>query len=283
MAKDLMKQLKEKELELLKYFIDICDKYDLMYYMVEGSCLGAVRHNGFIPWDDDIDVGMPRQDYDKFLAIAQKNLPEHIFVQTHKTDKNSPMTFAKLRNSNTTFIEKSIKDLDINHGIYIDIFPLDGFTNKRLHRYIFFIKKLLLSLRISYTYYADPNKKRKITIKYIVKRILKFIAKILYPSLSDAINKKDKLFQLYSIEQSGLIANHNSPWEQREIVPKEFFGDGAFGQFEGLKVRLPANYHSYLSSTYGDYMQLPPEEERYGHHFSTVIDTEKSYKEYVSY
>lgn len=282
MGNDIMNKLKEKELELLKYFIDICDKYDLMYYMVEGSCIGAVRHKGFIPWDDDIDVGMPRDDYEKFLKIAQKDLPKHIFVQSHKTDKNYPMNFAKLRNSNTTFIEKSIQDLDINHGIYMDIFPLDGFTKNKFFKYIFIIKKLLLSYRISYLYYRNPNAKKKYTIKFFIKRIIKLISRIIYPRIETAINKRDKLFKKYSIGNSELIANHNSPWEQREIVAKDFFGDGVLGEFEGLCVRLPQDYHSYLSSVYGDYMKLPPEEKRYGHHYYTIIDVDKSYKEYIN-
>ena len=117
--------LKEKELELLRLFLEVCARLELTYYVLGGTLLGAVRHQGFIPWDDDIDVGMPRKDYTVFLQQAQQHLPEDIFLQTCFTDPAFPANYAKLRNSSTTFMESAFKNRNINHGICIDIFPLD--------------------------------------------------------------------------------------------------------------------------------------------------------------
>ena len=110
---------------------------------------------------------------------------------------------------------------------------------------------------------------------------MKVSSKLLYKDVNKAITKRDRLFRKYSYENSKLIANNASPWEQREVVSKEFYGEGVDGVFEGISVKLPQNYDAYLSSVYGDYMKLPPEEERVGHHYYTVIDIDKTYKEYT--
>ena len=119
-------QLKEIQLDLLKKFINACEKLNLEYYIIAGTLIGAIRHKGFIPWDDDIDVAMKRKDYNVFIKRAQEFLPqEDYFVQTSASDPEWPMNYCKLRNSKTTFVECSVKKLHINHGVYIDIFPLD--------------------------------------------------------------------------------------------------------------------------------------------------------------
>jgi len=131
-----IKEFRHIQIDMLKQFISICNDNQLRYYLLGGSCLGAVRHAGFIPWDDDIDVGMPREDFERFSAIAKEQLPEHLFFQTNTSDPEYINVFAKLRNSNTTYIETSAKNLNINHGVYIDIFPLDGISNNHFYHKI---------------------------------------------------------------------------------------------------------------------------------------------------
>lgn len=126
-----MTELQKKEFELLKYFIDICGKLNLRYYLVCGSALGAAKYKGFIPWDDDIDVAMPRDDYEVFLEKGSAFLPSYLFIQNYRTDPEFPMMMTKLRNSNTTFIEEMLKNIKMNHGVYIDIFPLDGYPKNK--------------------------------------------------------------------------------------------------------------------------------------------------------
>ena len=124
-----MTELQKIELDMLKEFIRICDELNLTYYLVCGSALGAAKYQGFIPWDDDLDVALPREDYDVFCEKAQSMLPEHLFLQNHLTDEQYPLYMSKIRNSNTTFIERIHSKIDMNHGVYIDVFPLDGYPN----------------------------------------------------------------------------------------------------------------------------------------------------------
>ena len=124
-----MTDLQKAELAILKEFIRICDSLHLTYYLVCGTALGAAKYSGFIPWDDDIDVALPREDYEVFCAKAQEMLPSYLFLQNYKTDPRYPLFFSKIRDSRTTYIEKSFAHLPIHHGVYIDVFPLDGYPD----------------------------------------------------------------------------------------------------------------------------------------------------------
>ena len=112
-----MNDLQKKQLEILKAFIKVCEKYNLRYFLVGGTCLGAARHKGFIPWDDDIDVGMPREDYDKYVLLQKEYEGTPYFIQTWKSDPRYCYNFAKLRDSSTTFIENYFMSHRINHGV----------------------------------------------------------------------------------------------------------------------------------------------------------------------
>ena len=126
-----MNELQKVEYSLLRNFISVCDRLGLAYYLVCGTALGAVKYGGFIPWDDDVDVALTRADYNIFCEKAQQLLPDYIFLQNYKTDSAFPSLYTKLRDSRTTFIEESAKSLPINHGVYIDVFPLDGYPENK--------------------------------------------------------------------------------------------------------------------------------------------------------
>lgn len=262
-------ELKTVELELLKEFLRVCEKLDLNYYVLGGTLLGAVRHKGFIPWDDDIDVGMPRADYEKFVACGQEYLPDNYFVQTFITDPGYPANFAKIRNSETTFIETSVSGCDMNHGVYIDVFPLDYYPEKNI--FSFEIKKLLLTLRVSTAFTKGKMKIRT--------RIVRLVSCVLYPSHKKALVRREKMFK--SVPKSGLILNNCGAWGRKEIMPLEWYLEGCELEFEGLVVKGPKEYDKYLSQLYGNYMQPPPPEKRVGHHYADVIDLKKPYTCYV--
>ena len=208
--------------------------------------MGSVRHGGFIPWDDDIDVGMPRSDYNKFIKIASEELPGNMFLQTFFTDEQYPCAFAKIRNNDTTFIEKGLRKSNINHGIYICVVE-------------------------------EQNKSK---IHFLLRNILRVFAISIYFNTEKAKTKMENFLQKNSYNGSEFVINYCGAWGKKEIMPKSYFGNGTKGTFEGMEVILPEKYDEYLTKLYGDYMTLPPPEKRVGHHYYTVLDTEKSYRGY---
>lgn len=268
-TKEQLEELKNIELQMLRVFVEICEKENLKYYLLGGTLLGAVRHKGFIPWDDDIDVGMPRTDYEKFVSGCQKYMPKDYFIQTFETDPEYPANFAKIRNSKTTFIESSLKNCKINHGVYIDVFPLDFYPDNE--SFCYSAKKLLLSLRISDAFSVSGMKMKT--------KAVRMISRIIYPSVGYAVKKREEFFK--SVTGGKRIANHCGAWGKKEIVPAKWYGEGKKLVFEGTEVSVPLEYEKWLTQVYGDYMQLPPPEKRIGHHFTEIVDLEKPYTYYT--
>ena len=270
-----LKKLQTIELEIFSAFIDVCKKLNLKYYLMGGTMLGAVRHKGFIPWDDDIDVGMMRKDYEFFCKEAQKLLPEKYFVQTNTSDFAFPANYCKIRDSETAFIETSCRCLPINHGAFIDVFPLDYYPENKVSAYIFDKRKAALSVRVNKAFSLE---KRKKSAKTVCSEMLYHIA-TLGMNPYKALQKREKLYK--SVKPTGSIANHAGAWGKREIVPIEWYGDGVEAEFEGLKVTIPTHYDLWLTKVYGDYMTPPPKEKRVTHHDTEVIDLEQSYLQYM--
>lgn len=262
-------RLKRIQLDLFRQFLDICARIGLTYYLLGGTLLGAVRHQGFIPWDDDIDVGMPRRDYTRFLELSPRYLSEGIFLQTCWTDPEFPCNYAKLRNSRTTFIEPGLKHRDIHHGVYIDIFPLDFYPDKG--RLFFDSKALLLKLRLTDGFLPGGMKPHA--------KLVRCLSRILYPSLSQAVVRREALF--CSVKRGAFIANHCGAWGKKETVPAHWYGEGTVVRFEGLEVLAPSGYHAWLTQVYGDYMALPPPEQRISHHFIEFFDPDRPYTLYL--
>lgn len=269
-----MNDLQKKELNLLKVFIEICDKIDVKYFLISGSALGTVKYGGFIPWDDDVDVAMYREDYEKFVKEATLLLPEYIFLQNYRTDVYAPHIYSKLRDSKTTYIENAVANIDMNHGIYIDIFPLDGYPRERGEQ----IK--LEKLKQSY--------KRKVACVFQVKRSLKSYMLMQFYKLCGYSQKTNyllscynKLITKYSIEGSEIICNHGSWKGKKDYMPKQYYGNGRWGEFAGERVRIPEKCEEYLTRLYGNWEGELSEKEQMGHHYYKICDVEHSYLEYV--
>lgn len=269
-----MNQLQEAELEILKKFVGICEKLKLDYYLVCGTALGAVKYGGFIPWDDDVDVALPREDYRIFCEKAQQLLPKGLFLQNYKTDEKYPCVFAKIRNSETTYIEKTCAKIPMNHGVYIDVFPLDGYpedvkAQKKLEK-----KKMFYKLQLSSVYESDCSFKIKIMRKFF--RILG-----IHKRTKKILQKYENLISAYPTKDSKIWCNHGNWQGKLEYASKEQYGNGIKANFEGVKVRIPEKYDDYLTQKYGDWRTDLPEEEQVGHHYYSVMDLNRSYKEYV--
>lgn len=269
--KELTDKLKQIQLNILDEFIEICDEHHFCYFALGGTALGSVRHRGFIPWDDDIDVGLSREDFEAFLNVAQAELPSGMFLQTFKTDENYPQCFAKIRASNTTFIEISSSNIDMNHGVYIDIFPLDGYPEGVAGRLAFQLRDRILKMAVTGCYLLDESQDS--WAKKMVKRTVR--KRIPYKR---AVRELDEMYRQHSYRDSTTIGDLS--FGGSAIMPKAVFGNGVTGTFEGRSIRLPEKTDEYLTRLYGDYMTPPPPEKRIAHHYCTVIDLEKPYTAY---
>lgn len=266
-------QIKEIEIEIFKSFILVCEQLKLKYYILDGTLLGAVRHKGFIPWDDDIDVGMPRKDYEVFIKEGQALLPKEYFIQTFYSDPQYLANYAKIRNSNTTFIETSVRNRNINHGVFIDIFPLDycpdSFRKRTKEKKL----RMLQTVRISREFYLP---KRKKTLKSF---IITMAAYLFYPTAKQALIARERMYK--TTNKGELLASYGGAWGEKEIVPAQWYAEGCDLEFEGIAVKGPKEYDKWLTQVYGDYMTPPPVEEQMSHHYIDFLDTEKSFKEYI--
>ena len=264
--------LKKKELEILKEFISCCEQMNLTYYISYGTLIGAIRHGGFIPWDDDIDVCMPRPDYDKFISEGSKFLPENYFIQTMDTDPKYALNFAKLRDSDTTLFEKHVVDVDINHGVFIDIFPIDGYVKGQ---------NKVLDLRVKENPVFEESDTNIIsnTLNGLGKKLTYKLGETIPNKLKTDLSKLSVPKDNPSFEESDYVA---CLVDSFYIIPfkKEFLGKGIKVDFEGIKVNAPENYDEYLKALYGDYMKLPPEDQRENHHNFHIADVNKSFREY---
>lgn len=270
-----MNDLQKVEIDLFNCFAEACEKLNLKYFLVCGSALGAMRHGGFIPWDDDFDVGMYREDYNKFLELAPALLPDGIFLQNYKSDPEFPLVFSKLRNSNTTFIEPLLSKRNMNHGVYMDIFPLDGYPKELSEQKKLARKKKSYWRKLNCSFNMPSNLSWKGKLSVSIFRALGY-----HKRTEKTLAKYEAMISKYSVGDTQLICNHGTWYGERDYICKEYYGEGSFSVFEGIKVRVPEKCDEYLTALYGDWRTPPPVEKQIGSHDCDVCDTKKSYLHY---
>lgn len=268
-----MNELQNKLLQILTAAVHVCEELDLEYYLVCGSALGAAKYQGFIPWDDDVDIGLPRSDYERFLREAPALLPEDLFLQNYRTDPAFPQIFSKLRDSRTTQLEYSMEHLDMNHGIYIDIFPLDGYPAGKWEQKWFDLQKKVYNWMRFCALGKGPDP--KVEFRNRIFRLLGF-----HRRTAKTIAKMEQLLTRYPTENSDVWCNHGNWQEKLEYAPRWHYGCGTEMTFEGLTVRVPENYDAYLTQKYGDWRSDPPKEKQCSHHSYRVCDVHRPYTEY---
>lgn len=258
MKKNTIDIIHEKDLELALYFSEFCKKNKLKYYIIGGTFLGAIRHNGFIPWDDDMDIAMPREDYEKFLNLYKNDI-EKFKIINYKIDNNYKYYISRFCNPDYQIVEKSGNTTNL----FIDIFPIDGMPNNKIIRKIHCLRVLYHRMKLSFYYNdtIDMNVKRKQYEKILIK-IAKSIPmkKIINPTREKS--KIDKILKKYSFYKSNYSGTIMGAYREREIVPTYFFGIQTLYVFENTKLYGPELYDEYLTHMYGDYMKLPKESER---------------------
>ncbi len=289
---ELIRRIQLKELEILKVFQEICKRHNLRYFAIGGTCLGAVRHKGFIPWDDDVDVAMPYEDYEKFLEVADSELPEGYETFTPFNQKGDLHEYlSKIHNINTALIEAPcLKDKSAYRywGIYIDIFMVHGMPTskkefRRLSRAVSFYGKLSRRLRMPM---SDEQ-----SLKGLVKYMLSFLLQHLGLPYDYFTQKSYNLIKNYPLGCSDKII---FPWRKSKrdkngwytnIFPYRDFRNTVELPFEDTTITIPAGYDDYLRIEFGDYMTLPPEEKRNNHMSyggGGIVDLDRSYKYYAA-
>ena len=261
-----LKLLQEIELENLRMLMEICEKNHLRYYLIGGSLLGAMRHRGFIPWDDDIDVGLPRPDYNRFVQIAKSYLPDHMDVKTMTSDPNYKCYFTRLiKNKKKIYWDHGQYTAVI--GVWMDVFPLDGLPKNPLLRklQVFRVKLNKALYKFTQIDYVSTNRTNR---PFSERVLIRFAQLTRIGRLMDGdkrLQKLDRALQRYDYDASAYAWNFSGCYGKREIVPHIQLGGSRTAEFEGMQVSIPEAAEDYLTSIYGDYMKLPPEDQRRSH------------------
>lgn len=264
------------EIDLLLKFDEICKKHNLKYFVMGGTLIGTIRHKGFIPWDDDIDVAMLRDDYEKFISVAVNEFESPYLLQLPQTDDGYYYSFAKLRNVNTTAISYAFEYSDFNQGIFLDIFPLDNCLmddlEERFDRINILNKDNSTYMRMSNPNPSEDDKRR--------------IALHSGRNPMDVYNEIQEIAMKYrDINTEYVNTMVLTAYKYDTLIYKrEWFDDILYKDFEGIKVPVPKSYDEALRAQYGDYMQLPPVEKRGIEHLSIYFEPDAKFevmKKYV--
>lgn len=265
---EILKRLQKVQVEILSDFIQVCKKYDLPYFVVYGTAIGAVRHKGFIPWDDDTDVAMLREDYDRFLEIMPKELGDKYQMMTPKIDKHYACTVTHLQRKGTKFVSEISKDMKCDMCIDLDIFPLDNIPSdekkaRKQERAAFFWGKLLFLCGTGNPIIRIDGFKGFLA-KYICK-ITHLVLKVFHVSPRYIYKKFTEASIKYNNEKTEFVTSFEvmnplkTKMKRKAIFPlKEV-------PYENIMVNIANNNHEYLTDIYGDYMKLPSKENRINH------------------
>lgn len=268
-----MKSLHEKLLEIAIYLDSFCKEHNVNYYLMGGSTLGALRHHGFIPWNDDFDVFMTYNNYIKFLKLSDHNLDkDRFYLQEENTDE-WPLFFTKLRMNGTTYLEENTKNSTMHKGIYIDVFCLNNISDNKIYRFMQYLAALLLTAQ-------SLSRRGYKTNKNFVKKTVMFFAHCF-------VRGKIKQFLLIfarglNLEKIEYVGNFfdKAPF-QMTCFPVEWLGNPRYVSFENVMLPIPVEAEKYLKLRYGDYMKMPDEKtlKKYPPH-AYFVDVNNDYSIY---
>lgn len=259
MNDEIKYELRKEQIAILDEIVRICNDNGIKYFLDYGTLLGAVRHKGYIPWDDDIDIGMLRKDYNKFLRVASKELSNDFILCYYKNELQHFHTFAKVRLKNTIMLEELYQHLDINNGIWVDIFPYDNLSKPngifiKLRKKVFDVITTLISIKLDIDYYKNVEKKKKIKkiIKIIPLRFLYFLRET-FSKIN--INNNSKYVTCLDERKDKC---YNGRLRDKIISNKKL-------TFENKEYAVCNDYDYVLTNEYGDYMKIPRKSEQVTH------------------
>lgn len=270
---DFMEELHGYELEALKEFTALCEKHGLTYFVIGGTLLGAVRHRGFIPWDDDVDVAMPRKDYDKLLTLAEE-FPYPLVLEDYHFTKGFKSYFAKIRNDSIELSEALTDNTaDKRVGYLIDILPIDGTPNVPLFRKLYYGAVLGLRFLCGAANVHTGIRTSRPKWEQTVLKVCRAIKLYKLLTIERIYVWMDRLFHTQDVDNSTYSGTITGAYKTREIVETRLFGIGkepVYVPFESIKVRAPKHYKRYLRHIFGNYEELPPEADRKIHYVGKI-------------
>ena len=267
-------ELQQKLLDMLKWFDSYCEENGICYYVAGGTLLGAMRHGGFIPWDDDIDVIVPRPDYERLISLFTEKKDGYILETPYSSAKDYFYSYAKLYDVSTTLVEHT--RYNCKRGIYIDVFPLDGAGNTTeecmrtfsgVDRQNMFLMTRTCAIRSG----RAAHKNFSIILSRLIPGFVVNNKKL--------AQKVDKLASVVPYDSSDYVANFMGAYRSKEILEKSILGTPTRYKFEDIYVNGAEKYDEYLSHIYGDWHKLPPKEKQQSHHDFVELDLNRSYLE----
>jgi lipopolysaccharide cholinephosphotransferase len=271
---ETLRKLQLKELDTLVYFKEFCDKNNLLFYLCGGCCIGSLRTGGFIPWDDDIDILMPRDDYEKLYKLWDND--KHERFKLLRTDEKifTGNIFTTIVDTETTCVKANQAHLDIPFGIMMDIFPIDGCPKGKFKRTMQKLNAMIYSLFLAQIVPENHGGIMALGSKFLLSIVKSPKAR------EKKWRNAERRMSKYKISDCEYITELcEGVHSMQPEYPKEWFASAVYREFEGLQMPMPVGYDPYLKKAFGDYMTPPPEDKQKPHHDMILVDTERSYKE----